>query len=96
MKTDAQLSAEIRQAVKLGHADTTTALTEKCNTCARPVSSPFRRHDKAGKITEGCIDAAHSGHLYGDSLRWHMRTIAKKMRADAAQRLGELIKGMRK
>lgn len=91
-KTDKQLNAEIRQAVKLGHADTTTQTAERCNTCTRPVNSPFRRYDK-GKVTEGCIDAAHTGHLYGESLRWHMRPIAKKMRSDAAKRLRELVKG---
>ncbi len=96
-KTTKQLDAEIRAAAKRGHGDTTTEGATHCNTCSRPVASPFRRYSQMGgtKITAGCIDAAHTGHLYGDSLRWHMRPEAKKLRADAVARLRGLLSGTR-
>lgn len=94
-KTPAQLDKEIRAAIKLGHGDITTAHSDRCNTCGRPSSAPFRRFDKSGKLTEGCIDAAHTGHVYGESLRWHNRPEAKKMRKDAVERLRGLLTGHR-
>jgi hypothetical protein len=95
-KTAAQRDVEIREAVKRGHADTTTAAAERCNTCGRPVGLPYRRHDARGKIIEGCIDASHTGHIYGESLRWHNRPEAKKWRAAMTARLREMLsKGRR-
>lgn len=85
-KTASQLDVEIAN----GHAT-------HCNTCTRPVGSPFRRYDQGSghKIVAGCIDAAHDGHLYGNSLAWHMRPESKKLRAEAKKRLRELLKGSR-
>lgn len=91
-KTNAQLDKEIRAAIKRGHADTTTEGAERCNTCTRPVAAPFRRYGARG-IVEGCIDAAHTGHLYGESLRWHNRPEAKKLRKEAVERLRALLTG---
>ena len=90
-KTSAQLDKEIRAAVRLGHGDTTTAGAERCNTCTRPVASPFRRFDSNGKVIEGCVDAAHTGHIYGESLRWHMRPAAKEIRKAATERLRAML-----
>ena len=101
-KTSAQLDKEIRAAVRLGHGDTTTAGAERCNTCTRPVASPYRRFDHHGKVIEGrfdhhgkviegCVDAAHTGHLYGESLRWHMRPAAKDIRKKATERLRAML-----
>jgi hypothetical protein len=73
-----------------------TAVSAKCFTCGRPVDAPYRRHDARGAVIEGCIDSAHSGHLYGESLRWHMRPAAKKLRADTKARLRELLKRERR
>lgn len=63
----------------------------RCTTCARSAGDPYRRR-VGGKIVEGCIDDAHTGHLYGESLRWHMRPEAKSYRASAKSRLRELLK----
>ena len=67
----------------------------KCTTCGRSPSSPYRRND-GSKITEGCIDDAHTGHLYGSSLDWHMRPAAKKLRAESKARLKEILKSGRR
>ena len=89
-KTKRELDAEIRAAVAAGHGDTTTAGATRCNTCMRPLAAPFRRSDASGKITEGCVDAAHTGHLYGASLTWHNRPAARALRKAAVDRLREL------
>lgn len=64
----------------------------RCFTCTRPVSSPYRRHDASGRIVEGCIDASHDGNIFGESLRWHMRPIAKEIRKKTKDRIRELLK----
>lgn len=69
------------------------AIAPACTTCGRSAASPYRR-SVGGKIVEGCIDDAHTGHLYGDSLRWHMRPEAKAFRASMKSRLRELLKPM--
>jgi hypothetical protein len=80
-KTPRQLDAEIQDA------------DARCTTCMRPVASPHRRNDARGVTVEGCIDAAHDGHLYGESLRWHNRPAAKKFRAEMKARRKALLKG---
>ena len=92
-KTNRELDADIRAAVKRGHGDTTTEASPTCNTCGRPKASPFRRYDKHGKVVEGCINAAHNDQLYGESLRWHMRPEAKKFRASMVARLKAMLSG---
>lgn len=67
-----------------------------CYTCTRPVASPYRRSDASGKISEGCIDQCHSGHLYGSSLEWHNRPAAKKLRAETKARIAELTQRERR
>jgi hypothetical protein len=58
-----------------------------CATCGRSAASPFRVFDGRGKVTAGCIDAFHSGHIYGESLTWHNRPEAKRMRKETLARL---------
>lgn len=64
-----------------------------CKTCCRPFYSPFRRYDKRGKVTEGCIDACHGTHLIrpSESARWHDSKLAKDLRRKSAKRLKELL-----
>jgi hypothetical protein len=56
----------------------------RCNTCGRPASAPFRRHDASGAILYGCIDDFHTGHLVTPSASsfWHNRPDAKKLRRE--------------
>lgn len=53
-----------------------------CTTCNRPANAPARRIVD-GRIVEGCVDAAHTGHLIvpSDSAEWHNRPEAKAIRA---------------
>lgn len=51
-----------------------------CPTCCRHAAAPYRRHDVYGKVSEGCVDAIHGGHVYGESARWHNRNEAKAIR----------------
>jgi hypothetical protein len=57
-----------------------------CPTCNRPASMPYRRI-LAGKIVEGCIDAAHTPSMETQRLsntgHWHFRTEAVALRRDA-------------
>lgn len=55
---------------------------ELCNVCCRPVAAPWRAHDERGRITLGCVSAAHDGHLtpLSESSRWHGRREAKSIR----------------
>lgn len=78
-KTPADLVAEVTRTIK-------------CTTCGRDPGSPYRRSDQRGKIIEGCIDDAHTGHIYGTSLRWHMRPAAKQLRKESKARLKEILK----
>lgn len=55
---------------------------ETCNTCCRPFASPFRIFDVRGKVTHGCVDECHTGHLVpiSESSFWHNRREAKALR----------------
>lgn len=53
---------------------------DSCPTCGRPAGSPYREYDTRGHATAGCVDDFHTGHLYGESLRWHNRPEARKIR----------------
>jgi predicted secreted Zn-dependent protease len=77
-------------------AELVSEVQTRCNTCGRHVDHPYRRHDAHGKVIEGCIDDSHTGHLYGESLRWHNRPAAKKLRAEAKARLREILKSGRR
>ena len=34
---------------------------EACPTCTRQAGAPYRCYDARGKVTEGCVDAHHTG-----------------------------------
>jgi len=61
--------------------DTPTDLV--CVICMCAPGAPFRRQaiDGSYRIREGCVAAAHDGHLYGNSLAWHLRPEARACRA---------------
>jgi hypothetical protein len=63
--------------------------TSECPTCCRPVNSPFRVFDEAGKVVMGCVDAAHEGHFPrpSESAVWHYRHEARDMRRQDLARL---------
>lgn len=52
-----------------------------CPTCGHAPNTPYRRI-VGGVIVEGCVDRAHTGHLYGNSAAWHDRPAAKAVRAE--------------
>ena len=47
-------------------------------TCCHPTDSPYRRHDTAGQVFEGCVDAGHDGPT-ADA--WHLRPAAHTIRS---------------
>jgi hypothetical protein len=57
--------------------------SELCPTCFRLPLDPFRQYNERGKVTAGCVDHFHTGHLRtgSESARWHGRPEAKKIRA---------------
>jgi hypothetical protein len=54
-----------------------------CRLCTRRVEDPYRRYVD-DKTVEGCVGKDHDGHLYGTSLQWHMRPVAKRIRKSLA------------
>jgi hypothetical protein len=61
-----------------------------CNTCTRSANDPYRVSDKAGNITEGCVDEFHTKHLVSTSAsyRWHNRKESFEIRkASKARRV---------
>jgi hypothetical protein len=69
---------------------TTIYLSTTCPTCCRSAGNPARSY-VAEKIVSGCVDHFHTGHLVfaTQSLSWHMRPEAKKIRAASkAARMG--------
>lgn len=67
----------------------------RCPDCCSTPAAPYRR-TVDGKITEGCINAAHSEHFTGlsESWAWHMRPWAVEFRTNANDRLLSLFAGM--
>ncbi len=63
-----------------------------CPTCCRPVGNPYRHHDATGRITEGCIDASHTGQLVhiSSSNHWHTRPEAEALRKNTLAFLNNL------
>lgn len=63
-----------------------------CPTCGRANHSPYRTYDSRGKVTAGCVDEFHTGHLIpiSESNFWHNRKEAKKIRADLFRKLAAL------
>jgi hypothetical protein len=74
--------------------ETITVVNEQCPTCTRSKYDPFRRHDERGKVTIGCIDDFHTGHLVSpsESNSWHNHRDAKRWRA-AVKKHTKLIMG---
>lgn len=64
---------------------------ELCRTCGRPAGSPYRAFDKTGRIERGCVDAIHTGQVYGESARFHNSAFARKARK-AAERYRRVTK----
>jgi hypothetical protein len=64
-----------------------------CQSCNRAASSPFRAVNAEGRITLGCVDHFHTGHLVtpSESNFWHCRPEAKKIRAAARARRGGYV-----
>ncbi len=58
-----------------------------CSTCSRPVDAPWRLRSFDGRLVEGCVDAAHDGHLSGENAAWHNRPEARRLRANVTRRL---------
>jgi len=65
-----------------------------CPTCGKHRDAPYRVYDKRGKVTQGCVDDYHTGHLitHSESSYWHNRPEAKKIRAS----LKAMLKGGKK
>lgn len=61
-----------------------------CPSCGRSRCAPFRVYGTDGKAMLGCIDDYHTGHLYGESARWHSRPAAKAHRAQVKRHLTTL------
>jgi hypothetical protein len=57
---------------------TNETMGDRCNTCCRAASAPYRRTDAAGNVIEGCVAKAHDAHADA----WHMRPSAVWQRAD--------------
>jgi len=68
-----------------------SALNGRCTTCACPVEKPYRRHNAAGAIVEGCIDACHTG-LTGESAAWHDRACAVAYRASVEEHRNRILR----
>lgn len=53
-----------------------------CLICGRKPESPYRVYDDRGKVINGCVSQAHTGHLVqiSESSFWHNRAAAKDIR----------------
>lgn len=59
-----------------------------CPLCGQAPANPFRTYDAQGRITMGCIDATHDGHITDEvSLAWHNRNVACELRRQALYEL---------
>lgn len=56
---------------------------QTCPTCSGAADSPYRNSPIG--ITEGCVDAFHTGHVYGADLAWHERPEGKEIRRRNAE-----------
>ena len=61
-----------------------SAFVITCRLCCRNLSSPWRVYDERGHVMQGCVSPDHTGHLVplSESLRWHNRPEAKKLRKE--------------
>lgn len=59
---------------------------DACHTCTRRADAPYRVYDKSGKAIGGCVAEFHTGHVYGfESVRWHNRPEAQRVRAETVK-----------
>ena len=60
-----------------------------CCVCGKAPGMPYRRYDSKGAISEGCVDATHTGHLppTTNTSNWHNRTDAVAIRRAEYDRL---------
>lgn len=76
-----------------------TTLNTTCTTCGKAAANPYRVYSAQGQVIQGCVDAAHDGHLVtpSESALWHNRTEAKAVRRAAATHTKALFsrKGVR-
>ncbi len=65
-------------------------MTDRCPICTLPAATPYRRHDLAKKIYEGCVADYHTGSLAPNSedLAWHERPESVRCRAGMASLRG--------
>lgn len=89
---DALNSARIRtiRAEALGEPKPShTVMTSRCPTCSHYANDPWR-WTLGGVITEGCIDAHHTGALvpHSQDAHWHNRMSARILRAGVLESLG--------
>lgn len=81
MKTTRRSVSEKILAIRAAaHAALGSTMPTSCPTCGRAPGLPYRRYDAAGRVLEGCVDAAHTGHLVGESARWQGRKAAEDIR----------------
>ena len=83
MTTNDRTSTTILQ-IRAAHGNP----NERCPTCGRAPSEPYRIYDGHGKVKYGCVDALHGGHLIGESARWHNRPEAKRIRQADLRQIG--------
>lgn len=85
---EATCSQSIRKVSDLRSGDKLGAVyyRDTCPTCTRAPDRPSRVYDSFGKVTSGCVDHFHGGHLItpSESARWHARPEAKRIRAASA------------
>jgi hypothetical protein len=68
----------------------TLSMEKTCNNCGRPVSKPYRSYFE-GQTVNGCVAAAHTGHVHGLDAAWHNRPEAVQIRKDTAAHLRRLL-----
>lgn len=59
-----------------------------CNICGKPANAPYRSHNAAGQIVQGCVAEFHTEALTGLTLAtaaWHFRKDARAVRIAAAR-----------
>jgi hypothetical protein len=78
-RTPAALDARTSATILAIRAQAGNACT-RCPTCGRTPGAPYRVYGERGHVVVGCVDAAHHGHLVGESARWHARPEAQAVR----------------
>lgn len=76
--------------IQHGRLTITNDPSAHCPTCTRRLDQPSYRKDARGHVIDGCVDAAHTGHVSGELYRWHARPVARSIRAEANKSLRAL------